>query len=63
MANKTATSQVSADSSTWGNVIMGEVCQRLPKLEPFIQEYRGIYSNQNGDGLGMIILEGAKAFL
>lgn len=63
MANKTATSQVSADSSTWGNVIMGEVCQRLPKIEPFIQEYRGIYSNQNGDGLGMIILEGGKAFL
>ncbi len=60
---KRANANVGADSATWGDIIISEVCQRLPKVQPFIQEYRTIYSNKEGEGLGIIILWGAKAFI
>ena len=54
-----------ADPLVWGQDIMAELITRLPAIQPYIQEARVVYHDEEGNGLVLAILQfqNGKAFV
>lgn len=63
MKSKLATTSLPVDTSQWGEIMVSEAVQRLEKIHSLIKGFRLVSSDEEGNGLGLIILEGGRVFI
>lgn len=63
MKSKLATTSLPVDTAQWGELMVSEAVQRLEKVHSLIKGFRLVSSDEEGNGLGLIILEGGRVFI
>ena len=60
---KYASVALPVDTSQWGEFMRAELVNRLSRIEPLIERFKLIESNEEGFGLGLFFLEGGRVFI